>query len=129
MKVKVWNKGEKAYMTQLKITLPNAVNFGSIPSFCTEQNVTLLCDVDNPLMENSQVGKRIRKCVKSISLSILLQRSFILDLDMKAVNSGKCTKTFLNFTVTALTRSTNLNNKTVSAVLKLVHQADVTITG
>lgn len=63
MVIKVANEGERAYMTQLKVTLPNAVNFRSIPSFCAEQNSTLLCDVDNPLMENAQVGRITEGCV------------------------------------------------------------------
>lgn len=55
MVVNVKNEGENAYMTQVKVNLPEVVHFRSIPSVCVEQNATLLCDVDNPLTQNSQV--------------------------------------------------------------------------
>ncbi|RZC18410.1 integrin alpha-PS3-like, partial [Asbolus verrucosus] len=106
----VKNAGEKAYLTQVLVTLPDLINFRSIPSACMEQNTSsVLCSVDNPLESNSQ-------------------KTTTLDLDMTDVNDGKNDEPLI-ITVMVLTSSQNIKNNVKYITLKLRREADVTISG
>ncbi|KAF2904031.1 hypothetical protein ILUMI_02128 [Ignelater luminosus] len=106
------NSGEKAYSTGVIVKLPNSIYFRSIPTNCLEGNSSseVLCSIENPLDENKQ-------------------KSIVLDVDMKEVSSEKYGDT-LNFTLTVLTTSENLNKKNVYfKVLNIVREADIGLTG
>lgn len=58
MKIDVENIGEKAYLTQVSVTVPNIVTFSSTPSACSEKNSSsVVCSVDNPVESNTKVTK------------------------------------------------------------------------
>jgi hypothetical protein len=106
----VENFGEKAYLAQMLVMLPETVYFRSTPSACMEHNSsTVLCSVGNPLDRSSR-------------------KSVILDIDMTNVNGGKFDDSLV-FTVKVLTNSENDGDQVKQLVVKLQREADVTISG
>ncbi|KAF5292281.1 hypothetical protein FQA39_LY03315 [Lamprigera yunnana] len=111
LKVTISNKGEKAFLTQLLVNLPELVYFRSIPVSCQEQNSSqsILCGIDNPLNENKT-------------------KSIVFDLDMKEINSVYAGNK-LDFQLTVLTSSENSNRNVFIQRLNVAEVADVYLSG
>lgn len=108
------NSAEPAYLTVLVFVLPQGVALRSILPFChenaTDGNLTVTCDVGNPLGEGEK-------------------RTVRLDLDMRNLVDGSLHGKELHFFASIETRSANDGTANITKVLKLVSEVALSLDG
>ncbi|XP_015594346.1 integrin alpha-V [Cephus cinctus] len=113
LEIKLNNHGEIAYLTTVVFSFPDGVTLRSILPSCQEgtsnNSLTVTCDVGN--------------------LADAMNKSVLLDLDMKALHESSWHNKTLNFTMTIRTRSINKGISQITMPLRLVTKAALTITG
>ncbi|KAF4530203.1 hypothetical protein B566_EDAN018321 [Ephemera danica] len=113
LKVNVKNKGEPAFLSQLFITLPQAVPLIRVPKICaeisTEKGQSLKCEIGNPMPANGEV-------------------TLPLQFDLKSLASG--TPGFnLEIKATSVGQEGNEKNNMENVTIPLLTSADISITG
>ncbi|KAK0162059.1 hypothetical protein PV327_008427 [Microctonus hyperodae] len=109
------NHGEPAYSTEIIVELPRGISLRSYLPSCnkygdTNEILKIKCDVDEPLIINDT-------------------KKIVFVLDMSQLNDGDLNGTYLNFIVSAKTRSLNNGTHNISTPLLLLSHIVTVIDG